>query len=173
MNFSRTTWSSTSWLHFQWSPWFNSGAFLNLGTPRSPAPILLPHTSTKQNHYPITTIIMVVCYINHIHGKWVQLFGMATVHSQIPYSRTLFFGFCNGMLCFANYVRNRAAIHHDPGCSPNHKSLIYMWNPSIRKFKNLEATLFSNPARVALGLAYHSQTMTSRFSELCLLAIII
>jgi hypothetical protein len=48
--------------------------------------------------------------------------------------------FCNGMFCFAE-----------------HKTLIYLWNPSIRKFKKLEASRFNYPRKVTFGLAYHSQ----------------
>ena len=45
--------------------------------------------------------------------------------------------FCNGMFCFAE-----------------HKTLIYLWNPSIRKFKKLEASRFNYPRKVTFGLAY-------------------
>ena len=55
------------------------------------------------------------------------------------------FGSCNGMVCLASADER---LSH----------LIYLWNPSIRKFKMLNATP-STPRRdyIALGLAYHSQ----------------
>ena len=55
------------------------------------------------------------------------------------------FGFCNGMVCLASADE---LLSH----------LIYLWNPSIRKFKMLCATpLTLRHECVALGLAYHSQ----------------
>ena len=70
--------------------------------------------------------------------------------SQIPFSDTRMVGFCNGIFCLQN--------------SRNH--IIYLWNPSIRKFKMLDDTClthtfesrFTRPfARVAAGLAYQSR----------------
>ena len=49
-------------------------------------------------------------------------------------------GSCNGLLCVAN--------------SGN---LIYLWNPSIRKFKRLPDTLLGQLVNVTLGFAYHPE----------------
>ncbi|XP_065630169.1 F-box/kelch-repeat protein At3g23880-like [Quercus suber] len=49
-------------------------------------------------------------------------------------------GSCNGLLCVAN--------------SGN---VIYLWNPSIRKFKRLPDTLLGQLANVTLGFAYHPE----------------
>jgi F-box interacting protein len=64
---------------------------------------------------------------------------------EIPFVDECIFGFCNGMVCLASAD---ARLSH----------LIYLWNPSIRKFKMLNATPLT-PRRdcIALGLAYHSQ----------------
>ena len=57
---------------------------------------------------------------------------------QIPFSLVRIFGFCNGIICLYS--------------SLNH--MIYLWNPSIKKFKICAGT--RRPA-VTGGLAYHSQ----------------
>ncbi|KAF3947348.1 hypothetical protein CMV_026505 [Castanea mollissima] len=52
-------------------------------------------------------------------------------------------GFCNGLFCLADYD-----LSH----------IIYLWNPSIRMFKKLLATIFTDKyARSVIGLAYNSQ----------------
>jgi F-box interacting protein len=51
-------------------------------------------------------------------------------------------GFCNGMYCLIVHYSN----------------IIYLWNPSIRKFKMLSIRRLTDPsAPGAIGLAYHSQ----------------
>ena len=62
---------------------------------------------------------------------------------EIPFSGVKFVGFCNGIFC----------LHK---CSNN---VLYLWNPSIRKFKMLNTTRLCVPAaseNVTIGLAYHS-----------------
>uniref|UniRef100_A0A2N9FM30 F-box domain-containing protein n=1 Tax=Fagus sylvatica TaxID=28930 RepID=A0A2N9FM30_FAGSY len=62
---------------------------------------------------------------------------------EIPFSGVEFVGFCNGIFC----------LHK---CSNN---VLYLWNPSIRKFKMLNTTRLCVPAaseNVSIGLAYHS-----------------
>ncbi|XP_065636273.1 F-box/kelch-repeat protein At3g06240-like [Quercus suber] len=51
-------------------------------------------------------------------------------------------GSCNGLLCIADYGNVRD---------------IYLWNPSIRKFKKLPHPCLSKPSFALLGFAYHSQ----------------
>ena len=46
---------------------------------------------------------------------------------EIPFSHSRIMGFSNGMFCFASYVEN---------C----RHRMYLWNPSIRKFKMLATT---------------------------------
>jgi F-box interacting protein len=61
---------------------------------------------------------------------------------QIPLSHTLIVDSCNGMFFLSNYRKN----------------LLYLWNPSIRKFKMLPPNLLGHLlGSVAHGLAYHSQ----------------
>ena len=62
---------------------------------------------------------------------------------QVPFFACMV-GFCNGMFCLHNFLNN----------------VLYLWNPSIRKFKMLSTPLFthpSTPASFGMGLAYHSQ----------------
>ncbi|XP_030964101.1 F-box/kelch-repeat protein At3g23880-like [Quercus lobata] len=54
-------------------------------------------------------------------------------------------GSCNGLLCLANYGSSTCAND------------IYLWNPSIRKFKKLPHTCLRQLRFVKLGFAYHSQ----------------
>ncbi|XP_023918000.1 F-box/kelch-repeat protein At3g06240 isoform X2 [Quercus suber] len=49
-------------------------------------------------------------------------------------------GSCNGLLCLVDYTNN-----------------IYLWNPSVRKFKKLPHTCLKNLNYATLGFAYHSQ----------------
>ena len=71
---------------------------------------------------------------------------------EIPFSHVQMVGFCNGIFCFYTFEGYNHRDH-----------IIYLWNPSIRKFKKLPATcltdpLFNVPFRIhAVGLAYHSQ----------------
>ena len=65
---------------------------------------------------------------------------------EIPFSHSRIMGFSNAMFCFASYVEN---------C----RHIMYLWNPSIRKFKMLAATvnIANFSTQVAVGFAYHSQ----------------
>ena len=61
---------------------------------------------------------------------------------QIPFSHFHIVGFCNGLFLLRKY----------------HNTLLYLWNPSIRKFKMLPPHHLTDVfGRVALGLAYNSQ----------------
>ena len=65
--------------------------------------------------------------------------------SEIPFFNDCAFCFCNGMVCIASHDEDFIEI-------------LYLWNPSIRKFKMLTATpLTRRFASLAHGLAYHSQ----------------
>ena len=60
---------------------------------------------------------------------------------QLPFPAHIV-GFCNGMFCLYHQLYNK----------------MYLWNPSIRKFKMLPNHHLTDPsAPVAIGLAYHSQ----------------
>ena len=63
---------------------------------------------------------------------------------QIPnesfFNRAYLFASCNGLLCFSNY-----------------SGVIYLWKPSIRKFKKLPHTILEKFNNVALGFAYCSE----------------
>jgi F-box interacting protein len=59
---------------------------------------------------------------------------------QVPFSAHMV-GFCNGMFCLRNLYNN----------------VLYLWNPSIRKFKMLSTHMTDPSVPVAIGLAYHSQ----------------
>ena len=60
---------------------------------------------------------------------------------QVPFSAHMV-GFCNGMFCLRNHRCN----------------VLYLWNPSIRKFKMISTPHLTHPSvPVAIGLAYHSQ----------------
>ncbi|KAL4616219.1 hypothetical protein ACB092_07G182700 [Castanea dentata] len=56
-------------------------------------------------------------------------------------------GSCNGLVCLFQF-RN-ASTNVDP---------IYLWNPSIRKFKRLPSYYLTHFHRVSTGFAYHSET---------------
>jgi F-box interacting protein len=63
---------------------------------------------------------------------------------QIPFSHLHIAGFCNGMFCFRNYRNN----------------VLYLWNPTIRKFKKLANARKCFPysrSFFTFGLAYHAQ----------------
>ena len=63
---------------------------------------------------------------------------------QIPFSHLNIVGFCNGIFCVYDYADH----------------IVYLWNPSIRKFKMLDTTRFCFPftsGTDTLGFAYHSQ----------------
>ncbi|KAL4606998.1 hypothetical protein ACB092_09G143700 [Castanea dentata] len=63
---------------------------------------------------------------------------------RVPFPYDFMVSFCNGMLCL-NSIKGRGNV-------------IYLWNPSIRKFKKLLATPLTYPFHdVVVGLAYHSQ----------------
>ncbi|XP_050253476.1 F-box/kelch-repeat protein At3g23880-like isoform X3 [Quercus robur] len=53
-------------------------------------------------------------------------------------------GSCNGILCFTDFITS------------NPKD-VYLWNPSIRKFKRLPNTCLTQLSNVALGFGYDSQ----------------
>ena len=62
----------------------------------------------------------------------------------IPFPRVKVFGFCNGIFCLHNYCDDR----------------IYLWNPSIKKYKRLAYTALTFKTvfpHFKHGLAYHSQ----------------
>ena len=54
-------------------------------------------------------------------------------------------GSCNGILCVAGF----GSVSTD--------DVIYLWNPSIRKFKQLPNTCLGKLSDVKLGFAYHSE----------------
>ena len=63
---------------------------------------------------------------------------------QIPFSYVRIAGFCNGMFCLRKYLTN----------------VLYLWNPSIRKFKKLPNARFCFPyscSCVTFGLAHQAQ----------------
>ena len=61
---------------------------------------------------------------------------------KIPFDKVHIVGFCNGIFCLVNYS--------DP--------IIYLWDPSIRKFKKILAPpVFKDVNRETHGFAYHSQ----------------
>ena len=73
---------------------------------------------------------------------------------KIPFDDARFLGFCNGIFCFATYSLRKGFYRNCVGLN----GIIYLWNPSIRKIKELLATpLYEVDHGVTLGLAYHSQ----------------
>ncbi|XP_050253453.1 F-box/kelch-repeat protein At3g23880-like isoform X1 [Quercus robur] len=53
-------------------------------------------------------------------------------------------GSCNGILCFTDFIISKSKD-------------VYLWNPSIRKFKRLPNTCLTQLSNVALGFGYDSQ----------------
>nr|XP_023910101.1 F-box/kelch-repeat protein At3g23880-like [Quercus suber] len=53
-------------------------------------------------------------------------------------------GSCNGILCFTDFIISKSED-------------VYLWNPSIRKFKRLPNTCLTQLSKVALGFGYDSQ----------------
>jgi F-box interacting protein len=95
------------------------------------------------------------CYI--IHNLWTTRDSRVAFDCHtfdrisefgIPHdfpSECVIVGSCNGILCVA-------------GCgSVSTDDVIYLWNPSIRKFKQLPNTCLGKLSDVKLGFAYHSE----------------
>ncbi|KAL4599531.1 hypothetical protein ACB092_11G133300 [Castanea dentata] len=59
---------------------------------------------------------------------------------DFPFEHAGIVGSCNGLLCFSNSYK-----------------FIYLWNPSIRKFKKLPHTCLGQLNNVNIGFAYHSE----------------
>jgi F-box interacting protein len=80
---------------------------------------------------------------------------------KIPCCDALIVGFCNGIFCLTTEYDgppNRFRKNSGYLSEFRQNGIIYLWNPSIRKFKKLLATNFNNHSlKVAVGLAYHSQ----------------
>ena len=73
---------------------------------------------------------------------------------KIPFSNIVIVDYCNGMFCLRNYQ--------------NH--ILYLWNPSIRKFKMLGPPHLTDPsALIAYGLGYHSQNNDFKIVRIVLL----
>ena len=62
------------------------------------------------------------------------------IPNESCFNRAYLFASCNGLLCFYNY-----------------SNVIYLWNPSIRKFKKLPHTILKKFNNVALGFTYCSE----------------
>ncbi|XP_050282191.1 F-box protein CPR1-like isoform X2 [Quercus robur] len=63
---------------------------------------------------------------------------------DLPSGSIQIVGSCNGLLCLAHY-----------GGLTTTDNVIYLWNPSIRKFKRLPDSCLGNLGVVTLGFAYH------------------
>nr|XP_023928224.1 F-box protein CPR1-like [Quercus suber] len=61
---------------------------------------------------------------------------------DFPHPNAQIVGSCNGLLCLADLV---------------YGNVIYLWNPSIRKFKKLPDPCLGNSRFVKMGFAYHSE----------------
>ncbi|XP_030967226.1 F-box protein CPR1-like [Quercus lobata] len=61
---------------------------------------------------------------------------------DFPHPRAQIVGSCNGLLCLADLV---------------YGNVIYLWNPSVRKFKKLPDPCLGNSKFVKMGFAYHSE----------------
>ncbi|XP_050281187.1 F-box protein CPR1-like [Quercus robur] len=61
---------------------------------------------------------------------------------DFPHPRAQIVGSCNGLLCLADLV---------------YGNVIYLWNPSVRKFKKLPDPCLVNSKYVKMGFAYHSE----------------
>jgi F-box interacting protein len=72
---------------------------------------------------------------------------------KIPFDNVRIVGFCNGIFCYTNYHS-----YSYPYCRQDYNGIIYLWNPSIRKFKKILATpLYKYVRWDTFGFAYHSQ----------------
>ena len=71
---------------------------------------------------------------------------------QIPFSHVRIAAFCKGLFFLRNYYND----------------VLYLWNPSIRKFNLLPPPIFNTClVYVALGIAYHSQNNDFKILKLC------
>ena len=68
------------------------------------------------------------------------------ISTDFPFRISKIIGSCNGLLCLIDYqsLRNTTS-----------DVFIYLWNPSIRKFKRLSDTCLTQLNNVAFGFAYH------------------
>ena len=64
-------------------------------------------------------------------------------------------GLYNGLLCLAKH-----------GCSPRFAEVLYLWNPSIRKFKRFPNSCLSQYIWMATGFAYQSQSHDCKVVEI-------
>ena len=97
-------------------------------------PVLLPSSLPGSSHSSgqVCTLTCVRTY------ETISEFRVPfTFQSGFPYVG----GSCNGILCFTNYTA--------PG-----SNVVYLWNPSIRKFKRLPNNQFPN---MIFGIGYDSQ----------------
>ena len=62
-------------------------------------------------------------------------------------------GSCNGLLCFSDFRLQNSLINN----AFFGFNAVYLWNPSIRKFKKLPDTCLSQLHLAKLGFAHHSQ----------------
>uniref|UniRef100_A0A7N2R6E2 F-box domain-containing protein n=2 Tax=Quercus lobata TaxID=97700 RepID=A0A7N2R6E2_QUELO len=127
-----------------WYSTITSRIFINMHLDRAIS--LFNYNSSNHNGYLLYSLVpmgppncrKLFTGVRNSDGKLTQISSI-----EIPFCHSRIAGFCNGMFCFASYLSN---------C----KDLIYLWNPSIRKFKMLDGTSISD-TRIALGLAYHSE----------------
>ncbi|XP_023926063.1 F-box/kelch-repeat protein At3g23880-like [Quercus suber] len=66
---------------------------------------------------------------------------------NFPFGSIKIVGSCNGLLCLAGGI----------GGFPTTDKVIYLWNPSIRKFKRLPDSCLGKLDFVKFGFAYHSE----------------
>ena len=146
--------------------------FRNLVTPSSPTQFSLLHTLTKQTHYPITVVIYYMSERQYIPEKQDysrfnelctvvyqdQTYELCTVVYQdqtlteisrfdIPFTHISILGFCNGMFFFHKY----------------RTQILYLWNPSIRKYKMLPPHFIGHIVVSLMDLRIILKTMTTKF----------
>ncbi|XP_030967227.1 F-box protein CPR1-like [Quercus lobata] len=75
-------------------------------------------------------------------GRSFDTISEIRIPFDFPHPRVQIVGSCNGLLCLADLV---------------YGNVIYLWNPSVRKFKKLPDPCLGNSKFVKLGFAYHSE----------------
>ena len=87
--------------------------------------------STPSSNRPVCTVAL---------DRSFDRISEFVVPFDFPFKHAGIVGSCNGLLCFSNCYK-----------------FIYLWNPSIRKFKKLPHTCLGQLNNVRIGFAYHSE----------------
>uniref|UniRef100_A0A2N9GJD7 Uncharacterized protein n=1 Tax=Fagus sylvatica TaxID=28930 RepID=A0A2N9GJD7_FAGSY len=107
-------------------------------------PPILRH---RNNHIPDDIVLNILAKLPVKSILRFRISGFGIPHDFPSDTECAIAGSCNGILCIAD-------------CGRISTDVIYLWNPSIRKFKRLPSSCLGktgNLVYVTIGFAYHSQ----------------